>query len=171
MKFQGVFTGTLLVVATPALAGSTTVASATVTARIVQPLQVSKVSDLAFGTIVRATSTGTNVVTIDPSTGARKLSGSGDGMLAASDASRAAFTLTGAGGQRFSFSVPDTIVIASGANAITVALTTSGATGILSGGPGATGSATVGIGGSFSLDSAQAPGVYAAAFNATIDYD
>jgi Domain of unknown function (DUF4402) len=165
------FVGALMGFAPPVLAQSTASQSATGTTKIVQPITLTKVSDLAFGTLVRSTSISTNTVTVDPSTGARALTGSGDGVLVASTVSRAAFTVGGEGGQTFSVTVPSTFTMTSGANNITVTLATTGATGTISGTIGSAGTATIGVGGNFSANNAQAGGAYSGSFTTTVAYN
>ena len=77
--------------AAPAFAQSSAVQSTTGTTRILQPISISKQSDLAFGSVVKPTS-GTNTITIAASGGARSKTGGGDAALAASTTSAATFT-------------------------------------------------------------------------------
>jgi len=154
-----------------AFAQSSANVSTTGSARIVQPISIAKDSDLAFGTIVRAV-TGTNTITVNETTGARTLTGAGDGVLVTSTVTRAAYTVTGEGGQTFSISVPATFsMTGSTSGTITVNLTPTAATGTLSGTVGAAGTATFGVGGDFSLPSSQATGQYSGSFTATVAYN
>ncbi len=157
--------------ASPALAQASASASTTGTTRIIQPITLTKVTDLAFGTLVRSTTASSNTVTVNPTTGSRALSGSGDGVLVTSTVSRASFTVGGEGGQTFSVTVPSTFDMTAGAGTITVDLTTSGATGTLSGSIGSAGAATIGVGGNFSVGSSQASGAYTGSFTTTVAYN
>lgn len=154
-----------------ALAQSSANVSTTGSARIVQPIAITKNSDLAFGTVVRPTS-GSNTVTIDQTAGTRSIAGGGDGVLVTSTTSRATYTVDGEGGQTFSISVPATFsMTGSTSGTITVNLTPTATTGTLSGAVGAAGSATFGVGGDFTLPSTQATGQYSGSFTATVAYN
>ncbi len=154
----------------PAHAQAAASQSTTGTTKIIQPISLSKNSDLAFGTVVRA-STGTNSVVIDGTTGARTISGAGDGVLVTSTTGRATYTVTGEGAQTFSISVPATFAMTSGANTLTVTTAASGTTGTLSGTIGSSGTAAFGVGGSFPLANSQASGAYSGSFTTTVAYN
>ncbi len=171
-KLVGLFlVDALCSVYAPAVAQSAGVQSARSSVTIVQPFRIRKNSDLEFGTIVHPTSPASNTVTIDPATGLRALTGGGNAVLVPSTASRAAFTVTGAGGQAFSLTVPMTVTMTSGADTMTVTLTSNGSSGVFSGAIGTTGTATIGIGGSISVSNNQASGTYSGSFNTTIAYN
>lgn len=156
---------------TGALAQSSANVSTTGSARIVQPIAITKNSDLAFGTVVRPTS-GSNTVTVDQTNGTRAISGGGDGVLVTSTVTRATYTVDGEGGQTFSISVPATFsMTGSTSGTITVNLTPTATSGTLSGAVGAAGTATFGVGGDFSLASTQATGQYTGSFTATVAYN
>ena len=87
--------------ATPVLAAESASQNVSTSVQIVQPITLGKASDLAFGSIAKP-SAGGNTITVDEVSGARSLSGGGDASLAASTASRAAYTVSGEGGQAFS---------------------------------------------------------------------
>lgn len=157
-------------VSTPALAQSSASQSTTASARIVQPISLTKNSDLAFGTIVKPT-TSTNTITIDETTGSRSSTGAGDAALVTSTSGRAAYTVGGEGGQTFSITVPASITMASGANTIAVTLVPTATSGTLSGTIGSAGTATFGVGGNFSLASTQASGNYTVSFSTTVAYN
>jgi hypothetical protein len=158
-------------VATQALAQSAT-QSTTGTGTILQPLTLTKDTDLAFGSIMRPSS-GSNTVTINQTTGARTLGGAGNGALVTSTTSRATYTVNGEGGQTFSISVPGTFNMTrvSGSETLTVTLTTTAASGTLSGSLGSAGSATFGVGGAFPLDNTTVAGSYTGTFNAVVAYN
>lgn len=156
---------------TGALAQSSANVATTGSARIVQPIAITKNSDLAFGTVVRPTS-GSNTVTVDQTNGTRAISGGGDGVLVTSTVTRATYTVDGEGGQTFSISVPATFsMTGSTSGTITVNLTPTATSGTLSGAVGAAGTATFGVGGDFSLASTQATGQYTGSFTATVAYN
>ena len=171
-KLNRILAAVLLISAAsaPALAQSTASVSTTGDVRIVQPISITKNSDLAFGTVVKPT-TGTNDIVINATTGARTRTGAGDAALATSTSGRATFTVGGEGAQTFAVTVPATFDMTSSANTITVTLAASGATGTLSGSLGSAGTATFGVGGTFPITSAQASGNYTGTFTTTVDYN
>jgi hypothetical protein len=147
--------------------------SATGSASVVQPITLVKNSDLAFGSLVRP-SLGSNTVTIDPTSGARTLSGTGDASLAANrTASRATYSVAGEGGATFSVTVPSSFTMArvGGNETLPVTLTASAVSGALSGSIGAGGSANFSIGGSLPLSSTTVSGDYTGTFNVTVGYN
>lgn len=157
-------------VASPAFAQASAGSSTSGTTRIIQGISIAKTTDLVFGTVVRP-STSTNSVVINETTGARSVSGGGDAVLVTSTSSRAAYTVTGEGAQTFSVTVPATFNMTSGPNTLVVTTTTTGATGTLSGTIGASGTATVGVGGSFPLATSTATGNYTGTFTTTVAYN
>ncbi len=160
----------LTTVSAPAFAQSTATASANSTTRIIQAITLTKTADLAFGNIVKP-STGTATASIGSGADTLTVSG-GTGAAAASGAtSRAKFTVGGEGGQTFAVTVPASMTMTSGANNITVTLTGDAATGTISGALGTSGTATVNVGGSFTLPNTQASGNYTGSFNVTVAYN
>ena len=147
-------------------------ATATATASVIQPISVTKATDLSFGAFVRP-ATGANTIAINSATGTRSLTGGGNGALTASSTSRAAFTVGGEGAQTFSITVPPTVSItrAGGTETLPVTLSASGATGALSGTVGGDGTATFGVGGTLPLDSSVVGGSYSGAFDVTVGYN
>jgi hypothetical protein len=154
----------------PALAQDTASQSTTGSGRIIQPITLTKNSDLSFGTVVRPT-TGTNTITIDATTGAISKTGAGDAALAASTSGRATYSVGGEGAQTFAISTPATFNMTSGANSLTVTLASSSATGTISGSLGSAGTATFGVGGSFPVSNTQASGNYTGTFTTTVTYN
>ena len=162
----------LSVIAAPALAQTSATQSTTASATIVQPITLTKNSDLAFGSVVKPTS-GTNTVTINETTGARTKTGAGDAALATSTTSRAAFSVGGEGGQTFSITVPSTATMtrSGGSETLTVNLVKTGTSGTLSGSIGSAGTASFGVGGNFDVDSTTVSGAYSGSFNTTVAYN
>ena len=162
----------LSALATPVLAQNSATQSTTGSVRIIQPIQLAKSTDLAFGSVVKPNS-GTNTVAIDATSGSRELTGGGDAALAPSTSGRATYTVTGEGGQTFSISTPASFDMQrqGGSETITVALTQSAATGTISGALGSTGTAAFGVGGSFDVSAATASGAYSGAFDVTVAYN
>jgi hypothetical protein len=157
-------------ISAPAMASDTASTTTNGTSRIIQSITITENSALAFGTIVRPTS-GTNDISIDATTGARSKSGAGDAALAASTSGRASYTVGGEGGQTFSISTPSTFSMSSGANSLVVTLSTSAATGTLSGSLGSSGTATFGVGGTITVPSTQSSGAYTGSFATTVTYN
>lgn len=159
----------LAAAASPVYAQSSATTSANATTRIIQAISISKTADMAFGNVVKPSS-GNGTYTIG--NGADTLSVSGTGAAAASGTtSRAKFTVTGEGAQTFAITVPSTMTMTSGANNVTVNLTTAASTGSLSGSLGSSGTASVNVGGNFTIANTQASGDYTGSFNVTVAYN
>jgi hypothetical protein len=145
--------------------GDTDTASVTV----YRPLSVSNPTGLVFGTLVRP-ATGSGSVVIDAATGART---STNVLTLGSPApSRAAYTVTGEGGQAISITVPTSLALTTSGGSITVNLasTASGAK-TLSSAIGSAGSYAFSVGGTLPLTSATKPGAYSASFAVTVQYN
>lgn len=159
--------------ATPALAqyftASTTAASS---ATVIQPITLTKTSDLSFGALVRP-SLGINVIRVDEASGLRSVSGSGDAALRASSASRAAYSVSGEGGASFSIDMPSSISLTRTGGTETLPMTLSASTPsrALSGAPGTSGTANIGVGGSLPLTASTVPGAYSGVFDVTVGYN
>jgi len=164
--------GAALAVAGQAAAQSSATQSTSGTGTIVQPLTLTKNTDLAFGSVVRPSS-GTNSVVINETTGARTLTGGGNAAAITSTTSRATYTVDGEGGQAYSITVPAnfTMTRSGGVETLTVTLASTASSGTLSGSAGSAGSASFGVGGSFPLSSTTATGAYAGSFNVTVAYN
>jgi hypothetical protein len=155
-------------VASPALAQQ---ASATATAQgvVLQPLTLTKVSDLDFGTVSGSTVAGD--VNVDPTSGVRTVGG---GVTAVPSAfSRAQFQGLGQAGQtvQLTLTPPTGNLLYSGANSVTVnsmSLDSASAGGTITIGSG--GNFTVYVGGDFSLSAGQPSGVYSGTFQLTAQY-
>ncbi|THD65402.1 DUF4402 domain-containing protein [Phenylobacterium sp.] len=138
-------------------------------ATIIRSIAISKLSDLVFGRVATPP-TGSGTVVIDPSTGARS-SSNGVATFASPVPSRAAFNVSGEGGQAFSVTVPASFVM-SGPQSMTVT-TSSSVTGtpLLSGSLGSAGSFTFGVGGSAPISSTTPNGDYSGSFTVTVAYN
>ncbi|WP_324805942.1 DUF4402 domain-containing protein [Sphingomonas sp. LY29] len=168
-------TAALALFATPAFAQSTPgTDTATAEARglVLQPLTLTKVTDLDFGTILASTVAGT--VTINADTGNRSVTG-GITQVASNAGSRATFAGAGTPAQRVvlklapptgnllvsTSNVADTIAVSSmvfdTANTTTRTI-------------GTDGTFLVGVGGTFAIAANQPNGLYKADFNVTADY-
>ena len=158
----------LAALATPALAQNSATATASATTTIIQPISISKSTDLAFGTIVKPAS-GTSTISVN-SAGVRSITGNAVATNA-SGVSRALFNVTGEGASVFSISVPASFSMSSGSNSLVVTTSASAASATLSGPVGSQGSATFGVGGSFLLASNTASGAYSGNFVVTVTYN
>jgi len=171
-KLFGVVVALGVAAAASANAQSSSTQSTTTSVKIVQPITLTKNSDLAFGTVVKP-NTGANSVTISNASDTPALSGAGDGALAASTTSRAAFTVSGEGGSAFSVTVPASVTMtrSGGAQTLAVNLTASSASGTLSGSIGSTGTASFTVGGAFPVSAGTVSGSYSGAFNTVVAYN
>jgi hypothetical protein len=167
-----VATAFAVVAAGSASAQTSATQSTTTTVKIVQPITLTKNADLAFGTMVKPNS-GANTVTVSTGSDTPTLTGPGDAALAASTASRAAFTVGGEGGSAFSVTVPSSVTMTrtGGAQTLAVTLTASSSSGTLSGSIGSSGSASFTVGGAFTATAGTASGDYTGAFNTTVAYN
>jgi hypothetical protein len=157
-------------VASPAFAQSVT-ASATAEARglVLQPLTLTRVDDLDFGTVIASAVAGQ--VTINEDTGARSVSGGVLGVPTA-PGQRGLFAGAGTAGQQVDLTLtpPAGGVLVSGANFLIVSAM------VLDNGNSTTrtidvtGAFQVGVGGTFDIAASQPNGLYAADFDLTAEY-
>jgi len=137
--------------------------------KALRALSLAKTSDLAFGQI-KVPSSGTSTVTLNPSTGVRTVTGNGAGFPAPAP-TRAAFTVTGEGGQQVSINIPSTINL-TGPGTLPVAITSTAATApSLPGPPGSAGTYGFNIGGSFTITPTTPTGAYAGILTVSVDYN
>ena len=139
-------------------------ATADSTVTIITPLSIVKASDLTFGTVAKPL-TGSATVAISATDGTRTL---GTGLAAMTGSTgRATFTVTGDTGRTFAATIPTSFKLSNGtvANDITVTLTSDVPAGLT----GTT--ATIGVGGSFSLASTQVVGDYTGSFAVSVAYN
>ena len=155
-----------------AAAAQSSTQSTSGSATIIQPITLTKATDLAFGKIMRPSS-GSNVVQINETTGTRTASGGGNAALIASTVSRASYSVAGEGGQTYSINVPATFdMTRSGtSDTVTVTLTATATSGTLSGTIGSAGASSFGVGGSFPVASTTATGAYTGSFDVTVAYN
>ena len=159
--------------ATPAFAATVT-ASATAEARglVLQPLTLTKVDDLDFGTVLASTALGT--VTINADTGNRTSTG-GVTQVASNNGQRALFAGAGTAGNlvTLTLSPPTGGVLVSTTNpadTIVVSSLVLDNANLTSRAIGAGGTFQVGVGGTFDIAANQPNGFYKADFNLTADY-
>ncbi|PZQ64789.1 MAG: hypothetical protein DI570_03965 [Phenylobacterium zucineum] len=140
-------------------------------ATVLRAVAVARTADLSFGRIQRPTS-GSNTVTLNANNGNRTLSGAGNAFLYPTPApTRAAFTITGEGGQQVSITVPSAMTL-SGPSTIPVTITsTAPATRSLGGSSGSQASYSFTVGGSFTLSPTTPIGDYAGVLSVNVDYN
>lgn len=149
-----------LALSTPAAAANTAQANATV--NIVSPLTLTNNSPLDFGTIVGPFNGQT--VRIDTA-GGRNCGGL---TCSGTTVSAANFTVSaGTPNQNLKLTVDPSVTMTSGANSLSVDLTTDLPSGLVT---DASGGATFGIGGSLVIPAATPDGVYTGQFNVQVDY-
>lgn len=141
------------------------------TMNLYQPLTVTKISDLSFGTLIKPVS-GNGDATIEANTGNLTATG-GIGVVTSSTHSRAVFTVAGEGGLNFTVTTPGSFSMThNGAQdpiSVTLSSTTGGGT--LSGSAGSQGTATVGVGGQIAISNGTPSGAYSGAFTITVAYN
>jgi hypothetical protein len=156
-----------LVVATPAVAQQS---SATATAKgvVLEPVTLTWVSDLDFGTVAGSATAGT--VTVDPDSGLR--SAASGVTLVPSGFSRAEFQGLGQAGQTVGLTLTPpagNVLVGPGGATVSVnsmTLDSAGASRVL----GGSGAFTVYVGGTFGIAANQANGAYSALFQLTANY-
>lgn len=158
-----------IAVATPALAQQ---ASAQAEARgvVLQPLTLTRIQDLDFGTVVGSAVAGT--VDIDADTGARTVAGGVTGVPSF-PGDRAVFQGAGTSGQDVVLSLNSPALLISTANpldTVTVNSMTLDSGNATTRTIGATGIFQVGVGGNFGIAANQPAGLYRADFELTADY-
>jgi len=138
-------------------------------AYVIRSIAISKTSDLIFGRVTKPPA-GAGAVTVDAATGALTATGGAFGTAPPTPA-RAAFNVSGEGGQAFTVTVPATFLM-TGPQTLTVT-TTNTATGspILSSSPGTTGSYAFGVGGSLPVSNTTSDGAYSGNFTVTVAYN
>ena len=157
--------------ATPAFAQVAT-ASATAEARglVLQPLTLTKVDDLDFGTVIASTVAGS--VSIDADTGNRSVAG-GVTPVPTNVGGRALFAGAGTYNQGVLLTLSPPAVLVSTTNAADTIVVTSM---VLDSGNATlrtidvTGAFQVGVGGDFAIAASQPNGLYKANFDLTADY-
>jgi len=131
-------------------------------------ISITKVSDLRFGIVSRATTSGT--ITIDPNTGERTVTGGGYGYPTPAWGP-AVFDITGEGGQSFSISVPQTIQLAGPTNLNVQTTKNLGNTATLPGSAGSSQTVQLKVGGYYPIANGSLIGTYSGNWTVTIDYN
>ena len=140
-------------------------------AHVFRPITVTSSSALAFGRILRPTS-GSGSVAVNEFTGVRTVSGTGAAALSSPSPTRAAYSVSGEGGQAFSISVPATFQLTGPGTPLTVSLnSTASGSQVLTGALGSEGSLSFFVGGSFPMTSSTATGAYEGTYTVTVQYN
>ncbi len=144
-------------------------ATTTGTTTIIRPVTITQSSPLSFGSVVKPT-TGTGTVTLTSASDTVDLVGTG--ALVVGSASRAKYAISGEGGQLVSISMPPTFDMTDGgSDTLTVTLASDlGTSTTLSDALGAVGTATLNVGGNFSITSATVTGAYSGTFDVGVAY-
>lgn len=137
--------------------------NATITVR--RSLVVAKLSDLAFGTLLVPTASGS--IIINASTGARTTSGTAPTFITGPVFTRAAYTITGESGTTFTITVPATFTMTNGTTTLTVT-TSRSATGTLT---LTGGTYTFGVGGTLPVAATNTRGNYTGTVTITFTYN
>ena len=147
-------------------ASSSTQTNAIATVR--KAMTLTKTSDLAFGAI-RAPDSGSSVVTINQTTGARTLTSGTALLLGGLTTGRAQFTVGGQASRSFTMSVPTSLTLMrAGGGSLTSTLTAT-ATGTQT--LNASGAFSLGVGGALTVPSGTAGGNYSGTFTVTVSYN
>ena len=159
--------------ASPAFAQvATDTATAEARGLVLQPLTLTKVDDLDFGTILASTVAGS--VSIDEDSGNRSVTG-GITPVASNPGQRALFVGAGTSGQQVDLTLtppPGNVLVSTSNPADTIAISSL----LLDSGNVTTrtiatdGTFQVGVGGSFAIGAGQPNGLYTADFDLTADY-
>jgi len=167
---SGIALAALTTLAAPAVAQSSASATTTGTTTIIQPITIAQNSALAFGTIVRPA---TGASTISIGTGADTVSATGGAVVLRGTKSRARYTVSGEGGEVISVTLPASFNLSKlGATDLAVTLTRNPAGNLtLSNALGATGTASLDIGGSFAISNTTVTGDYSGTFTVNVAYN
>ena len=159
--------------ANPAFAQSTASATATGSTTIIQPVTITKTSDLIFGRVVRPATVSDTISMTNASDAVTATGGTAFPIATTGvTTSRAKFTVAGEGAQTVSITVPANFSMTGTGTAIVVTLS-SDKTGsqALGGTLGTSSSIVVNVGGSFPLAATQATGAYSGSFVVSAAYN
>jgi hypothetical protein len=154
-----------------ALAQASDSEETTATISLADPIALTEDSALRFGAVLKGSS-GSNTVTINPTTGGRSLAGAGNAALVSGPAvGRAAYSVTGEDDATFSITLSNnpTAITNGGTGSLGLVLNRSDTTGTLTGG-----TATFGVGGVVTIDNTDTDdvaGAYSANFEVTVAYN
>lgn len=139
---------------------------ASASATIIQPISIEKIDgkDLHFGNIIASASGGTVLIATD---GTPTLTGVSAPSIPGTRQA-AEFNVTGMAGTTYAITLPESIVVSSGSNQMTVDnfVSNPNGTGILNGG-----SQVVKVGATLNVGASQATGTYNGSFQVTVVYN
>lgn len=140
---------------------------------VVQPLTVTSVANMDFGTIIRP-ATGTGTATIS-NAGALTVADGAVALPSAAVPQAAQFRIDGEGGQAVSLVIPATFTLNSNANALTIT-TSNDLVGLptaqaLSGALGTAGQLLVNVGGTVAIPAATPTGLYTGTLTVSASYN
>jgi len=139
-----------------ALKAQSVSATATVSATIVTPISITKVTDMNFGNVAVAGSAGT--VVLSPASGRTVTGGCSLSTANPGTVTAASFTVAGTGTYTYAITLPSTAIsIANGANTMSVDTYVSNPSGT---GALTAGTQTLNVGGTLHVSATQATGVY-----------
>lgn len=137
--------------------------------QVYRALSLTKTADLSFGRIQRPTS-GVSTISLDAASGARGVTGTAFAYPTPAP-TRAAFTISGEGGQQVSLNIPTTFNL-TGPSTLAVNVTdTAPNAPVLSGSLGAAGTYAFTIGGDFTISNTTPTGAYAGVLTVSVDYN
>ena len=155
---------------------SATVTGTTAGAKLIVPMTLSQTSPLHFGTITLVTAAGGSVVLPSNST-TRSFTGGVSASAVAPLATNAAYTVTGTKNVTYALTLPATITVTETLGSSTMTIGTllarfngAGADAVTSTLSG-TGTDSFTVGGTLTVAASQVGGIYAGAFNVTVDYN
>jgi len=136
---------------------------------VYRSLAVTSTANLNFGRI-QIPSSGSSTISLNAGTGVRTISGNAVGYATPAP-TRGAFTISGEGGQQVSLTIPSTIQL-TGPGTLSVNVTDNAQnTPRLSGGPGAAGTYSFNVGGSFQITPTTPTGAYSGILTVSVDYN
>lgn len=164
-RAAGALMAATALLASPAFAQDSDTATASGSATLVEPLQITKDTDLEFGQVIKPV-TGTGTITMG--SGSNTVSGTdGAGTLGGITPSRATFSITGEDGESVSVQVPTSFTMTDGTTNLIVTLAAdNGGTQTLTGGE-----LDLAVGGSFPLPASADAGAYTGNFTVQVDYN
>lgn len=154
----------------PAFAQATDSKSTTASITIIRPIVLTKVTDLAFGTVTRPTS-GTNTITMSTSSDTPTTT-TANSLVTGSSRSRASYTVSGETGQTVAISLSaSTIQLtrSGGAETLDLTLDLAHSSDTLAGNAFSFG--TLYVGGAIDIPSSTVSGAYSGSFTTTVAYN
>jgi hypothetical protein len=162
---SAVVAGALAVMGGETRAQSTATGSATAKVSVLSPIAITTLGSLDFGDVVPGATSGT--VVMAPG-GTRAASGGGATLGTSAEGRAAIFTVTGASGYSYGVALPNSIVLASGTDTMTVDTFRSDPSGA---GALTDGAQALGVGATLNVGANQVAGSYSGSFDVTVAYN